>query len=80
MALISCPECGKEISNKSQTCIYCGCPIHGVHTSNDFSHDIASFRVDLRGDYWASITSMQSPQIRRITLPERAILWQQGQI
>ena len=31
MALISCPECGKEISNKSQTCIYCGCPIHGVH-------------------------------------------------
>lgn len=31
MALISCPECGKEISNKFQTCIYCGCPIHGVH-------------------------------------------------
>lgn len=27
MALIKCPECGKEVSDKSETCIYCGCPI-----------------------------------------------------
>lgn len=25
--LIKCPECGKEISDKSKQCIYCGCPI-----------------------------------------------------
>lgn len=24
MALISCPECGKEISNKSKHCVHCG--------------------------------------------------------
>lgn len=24
MALISCPECGKEISNKSKNCVHCG--------------------------------------------------------
>lgn len=24
MALINCPECGKEISDKSETCIHCG--------------------------------------------------------
>lgn len=27
MALIKCPECGKEISNKSTTCIHCGYPL-----------------------------------------------------
>lgn len=27
MALIKCPECGKEISDKAAVCINCGCPI-----------------------------------------------------
>lgn len=27
MALINCPECGKEISDRAPHCIYCGCPI-----------------------------------------------------
>lgn len=27
MALIKCPECGKEISNRAESCIFCGCPI-----------------------------------------------------
>lgn len=27
MALIKCPECGKEISDRAQACIHCGCPI-----------------------------------------------------
>lgn len=26
MAMIKCPECGKEISDKSNNCVYCGCP------------------------------------------------------
>jgi uncharacterized C2H2 Zn-finger protein len=29
MALIKCPECGKEISDKAEACISCGCPIDG---------------------------------------------------
>lgn len=28
MALINCPECNKEISNKAQSCPHCGCPIN----------------------------------------------------
>lgn len=28
MALISCPECGKEISDKAVSCPSCGCPIN----------------------------------------------------
>ena len=27
MALIKCPECGKEISDKASNCPNCGCPI-----------------------------------------------------
>lgn len=27
MAMIICPECKKEISDKSEVCINCGCPI-----------------------------------------------------
>lgn len=27
MAMIKCPECGKEISDKTKKCVNCGCPI-----------------------------------------------------
>ena len=27
MALIKCPECGKEISDKAEMCINCGFPL-----------------------------------------------------
>ena len=27
MALLKCPECGKEVSDKALTCIHCGCPL-----------------------------------------------------
>ena len=27
MALINCPECNREITDKSKNCIHCGCPI-----------------------------------------------------
>ncbi len=28
MAMINCPECGKEISDKAKNCIYCGYPVN----------------------------------------------------
>ena len=27
MALIKCPDCGKEISDRAASCMFCGCPI-----------------------------------------------------
>lgn len=30
MALIKCPECGKEVSDKSHVCIGCGCPMDEI--------------------------------------------------
>jgi len=33
MALIKCPECGKEVSSMAPTCPNCGCPIKKEETS-----------------------------------------------
>ena len=34
MALIKCPECGKEISDKSSNCIHCGYPLSNEENSS----------------------------------------------
>ena len=41
MALIKCPECGKEISDKSNACIHCGCPI--MSTTQENSNEIENY-------------------------------------
>lgn len=35
MALIKCPECGKEISDKAGTCPNCGCPIQSEQKAEE---------------------------------------------
>jgi hypothetical protein len=51
MALIKCPDCGKEISDKTEKCLHCGCPINpaiiprertdlNTHTSTDVNSKI----------------------------------------
>lgn len=34
MALIKCPECGKEISDKAKQCIHCGYPLDEITSTN----------------------------------------------
>lgn len=34
MALIDCPECGREISDKSKQCIHCGYPLSDYQEEN----------------------------------------------
>jgi hypothetical protein len=35
MALIKCPECQQEISDKAAACIKCGCPVNAMATKTD---------------------------------------------
>jgi len=35
MALITCPECGKQISDKAQHCIHCGYPMYEDNNLNN---------------------------------------------
>ena len=34
MALIKCPECGKEISDRAPSCVNCGCPIQSQNAES----------------------------------------------
>lgn len=35
MALINCPECGKEISDKAKCCIHCGYPLSEIENTDN---------------------------------------------
>ncbi len=39
MALINCPECGKEISDKATSCPSCGCPIEKKEMRNNHTEE-----------------------------------------
>ncbi len=39
MALIKCPECGKEISDRAEMCVYCGYPLTSKKVEEDHSTD-----------------------------------------
>jgi uncharacterized membrane protein YvbJ len=40
MAIIKCTECGKEISDKAQVCIHCGCPVEAMNSNVDKSKNV----------------------------------------
>lgn len=50
MALINCPECGKEISDKAGNCPNCGCPIQPEQEA----------AKDNRGERWSSEQSSKT--------------------
>lgn len=45
MALIICPECGKEVSDKSEVCIHCGYPL--INTKCNINGIIYDFKEEL---------------------------------
>lgn len=49
MALITCPECGKQISDKAPACIHCGCP---VEVSQSKIEEIVLYKVKIINDTW----------------------------
>ena len=44
MALINCPECGKEISDKAEACPNCGCPINSSRIKNKYMVYMVGYR------------------------------------
>lgn len=45
MALIVCPECGKEVSDKCEACIHCGYPL--INTKCNINGVIYDFKEEL---------------------------------
>lgn len=46
MALIKCPECGKEISDKATACPNCGCPVIPSKRNESINTDFATPKKD----------------------------------
>lgn len=48
MAIISCPECGKQISDRAISCPDCGCPINqapAIANQTDVSKEVEQLLV-----------------------------------
>ena len=42
MPLITCPDCNKEVSDKAEACIHCGCPIKETLEVNSIGDNVTS--------------------------------------
>ena len=56
MALIKCPECGKEFSDKASACPNCGCPTSEINTSSNSNNS----SEDELSSIWSTIPSKSS--------------------
>lgn len=45
MSLIKCKECGKEISDKAESCVNCGCPISKKKSDNNIRNNYLSIFI-----------------------------------
>ena len=69
MAMIKCPECGKDISDKAAACPNCGCPVAKTNEINNEQNEKGYTRIAAqsekrevesrvtRGKYAAGITA-----------------------
>lgn len=69
MALIKCPECGREISDKSERCIHCGYPLSNIEKPND--NLITSNFVKINGkeiskDFFLTETINDMPKVWKL--------------
>ncbi len=51
MALINCPECNKQISNKAVSCPHCGFPMRLNFNDNKTDHERDSYNVILQSAF-----------------------------
>lgn len=63
MSLIKCPECGKDVSDKSKICIHCGFPISSDENNRIFKTDtIIGYPCKNCGIYNAAFTVKTSDE------------------
>ena len=77
MALIKCPECGKEISNQAKACMHCGYPISKVKLQTE-STPIVTESTELNQDKTSveqlPVFNMDEKQKKRIFLVVSAVV------
>ena len=68
MAMIKCPECGKEISDKAKSCINCGCPLSEVVTSG-------IVRIKMPNNIVEGVVGLFSSRKASVIGPDDKTLW-----
>ena len=68
MALMKCPECGNQISDKARVCIHCGYPLSEVITSG-------AVRIKMPDNIVEGWAGLVSPR-RAIVYANDRILWE----
>lgn len=53
MALINCPECNKQISDRAVTCPSCGCPVAAQPTETAYGSKVQT--IEATGKKWKSL-------------------------
>ncbi len=71
MALIKCPECGKEISDRAESCPSCGCPMDEEEDEND-SKD---YKSNLPYEFLCLISAIFATVVTFMIINEGAGLW-----
>ncbi len=61
MALIKCPECAKEISDRASCCPNCGCPVEEMITSGVVKIKLP--RTEQIADGWVGLFSSKNASI-----------------
>ena len=73
MALIKCPECGTEISDKANLCIKCGCPMERIKIERN--NNIGHLADDEKGDDSSNNDIKQPVFIRTILVIIMSVLF-----
>ena len=69
MALIKCPECSKEISDKANSCPNCGCPLTDLITTGTVRIKMPNNIVE----GWVGLFSSRKAEVKS---KYGSILWQ----
>lgn len=48
MAIIKCPECGKEVSDRAPACVHCGFPLQGVQVETIIAEDAKENKTEVK--------------------------------
>ena len=67
MALIKCPECGKEISDQAKACIHCEYPIPKAKPQTDFT-TFVNDSAESNQDYCLTT-------VKNTAIPTRCFSW-----
>lgn len=73
MALIKCPECGKEISDKAPACIQCGFPLTEYLHNNDASINISE--IDIKCEIDSVVEQLEYFRLRKAAYFYKTSSW-----